>query len=146
MKLLSYNSRGLGNPEVVASVRALVQRQSPEVHFLLEIKLYSTKMERIRVGCKMTGCFVVNPRGRVGGLALLWKEGVDVSISSYTTNHIDAHVGGEVQAFTAGENILLRSSHGDWWITWALSAFPLGSLLATSILSFTYPKKGGPRV
>ena len=90
----------------------------------------------------MTGCFVVNPRGRAGGLALLWKEGVDVSISSYTTNHIDAHVGGEVQAFTAGENILLRSSHGDWWITWALSAFPLGSLLATSILPFTPQKKG----
>ena len=29
---------------------------------------------------------------RVGGLAMLWKEQVDLHVQNYTQNHIDAHI------------------------------------------------------
>ena len=35
---------------------------------------------------------MVHPKKRIGGLALLWPEGVDVSLQSYTTHHVDAKV------------------------------------------------------
>ncbi|PPS13246.1 hypothetical protein GOBAR_AA07396 [Gossypium barbadense] len=42
----------------------------------------------------MAGCLVVSLEGRSGGLALLWNEGVDVSIQEYSKHQIDSIVHG----------------------------------------------------
>ncbi|PPR84917.1 hypothetical protein GOBAR_AA35797 [Gossypium barbadense] len=40
----------------------------------------------------MEGCLVVCSEGKSGGLALLWREGLDVSIQNYSKYHIDVLV------------------------------------------------------
>lgn len=42
--------------------------------------------------CKMEGCFVIDAKGRRGGLAMLWKEGVNVQVQNHSQNHIDSTV------------------------------------------------------
>ncbi|MBA0829326.1 hypothetical protein Goarm_013938, partial [Gossypium armourianum] len=37
---------------------------------------------------KMTGCLAVSLDGRSGGLAMLWRKGAEVTIQSYSSNHI----------------------------------------------------------
>ncbi|KAA3477279.1 expansin-A1-like [Gossypium australe] len=39
---------------------------------------------------RMSGCLAVSLEGRRGGLAMLWKEGVDVSIQNYSSHYIDS--------------------------------------------------------
>ncbi|MBA0556227.1 hypothetical protein Golob_026343, partial [Gossypium lobatum] len=38
---------------------------------------------------QMAGCLAVNSEGQSGGLALLWKDRVDVSIQNYSRHHMD---------------------------------------------------------
>lgn len=42
-------------------------------------------MERVHVRLGCHGCLVVDKIGKGGGLALLWFEDIDVSISTYFT-------------------------------------------------------------
>ena len=92
MRILSYNYCGLGTPEAVNSFRTLVRRWSLDLVFLIETKLYATEMRVVKWKCNLEGCFVVHPKKRPGGLALLWREGVNVPVQSYTAHHVDAEV------------------------------------------------------
>jgi hypothetical protein len=58
----------------------------------METKLSSKKMEIIRVKVGFDYAFTVPSVGRSGGLALLWKQEVDVSIRNFSQHHIDAHM------------------------------------------------------
>ncbi|TYH09201.1 hypothetical protein ES288_A07G076600v1 [Gossypium darwinii] len=40
----------------------------------------------------MSGCLAVNSNGRNGGLAMLWRDGIEVIIQSYSNMHIDSMV------------------------------------------------------
>lgn len=40
-------------------------------------------------------CFVVDPKGRAGGLALLWDASLKLSIKSFSDSHIDAWIQGD---------------------------------------------------
>ena len=92
MNPLAWNCRGLGNPRAVRALRGLRKMKDPKVLFLSETKLNTEEMEWIRVGLKYGSAFVVPSKGRSGGLALLWDEEVDLSITSYTRFHIDAQI------------------------------------------------------
>lgn len=41
------------------------------------------------------GCFIVPTNGRGGGLALLWKRGIDVWVDSFSGYHIDSIIHGD---------------------------------------------------
>lgn len=47
-------------------------------------------METLRIRLKFDSCFAVNKSGMSGGLALLWKEDVQVMVSTFTKNHVAA--------------------------------------------------------
>ena len=51
MSYLSWNCRGLGNPQTEDELIALVSNKDPKIVFLMETKLKKTSMERI--GCRM---------------------------------------------------------------------------------------------
>ncbi|XVF81719.1 hypothetical protein PTKIN_Ptkin15bG0178200 [Pterospermum kingtungense] len=40
----------------------------------------------------MTGLVGVDARGRSGGLAMMWKEGVNLTLTSYSKYHIDTEI------------------------------------------------------
>lgn len=62
-------------------------------------------------------CFSVDCVGRSGGLGLLWKNSVDVAISGYSNNCIDAMIscGGVPWQFTGIYGVPERSRRQDSW-------------------------------
>ncbi|CAM8950433.1 unnamed protein product [Rhodiola kirilowii] len=89
MQVLSWNCRGLGTPRSIRELRSLTQTMNPQIIALIETKSGAAKLEGVRCKLGFRGCFVVPSRGASGGLALLWKEELDLSVQSYSFYHID---------------------------------------------------------
>jgi ribonuclease HI/exonuclease III len=92
MIALSWNCRGLGNPQTVRDLCRLVKEKRPGLVFLLETKLQAKRIEYIRVRTGFESAFVVDSIGRSGGLALMWKGDINVEIQNYSRRHINAIV------------------------------------------------------
>ncbi|PPR81378.1 hypothetical protein GOBAR_AA39339 [Gossypium barbadense] len=73
---------------------------------------------RVQNKCRLQNGLTVNSEGRSGGLALMWKEGINVSIQSFSKHHIDSIVNLEnnkimrVTGFYGHANLSLR--HSSW--------------------------------
>lgn len=70
----------------------MAKEKRPTLLFLMETKSRQHSLERIRVKLGFEGLFVVDPVGRSGGLALLWKESGSLEIQNFTRRHINAVV------------------------------------------------------
>jgi hypothetical protein len=70
----------------------MVKEKKPSFLFLIETISRKSIMEWIRVKLGFAGMFVVEPVGRSGGLALLWKEENELEIQNYSRRHINAIV------------------------------------------------------
>ncbi|KAG2693827.1 hypothetical protein I3760_08G113600, partial [Carya illinoinensis] len=92
MILLSWNSRGLGNQRGVQAPSDLVREEGPKVLFLQETRLQDKEMEKIKYKLGYDNCLAVNSEGRSGGLALLWKNDVNLDIRHYSMSHIHASI------------------------------------------------------
>ncbi|GMI81993.1 hypothetical protein HRI_001868600 [Hibiscus trionum] len=89
MKLLSWNVRGLGKPRTVGRVKQKLRVESPSIIFFMETKVNEKKMARIRSRCGFPNGIDVGAVGRSGGLSMGWKSSCNVSLRSYSKNHID---------------------------------------------------------
>jgi hypothetical protein len=92
MSIVSWNCRGLGNLWTVQKLHRLVKEKKPNIVFLMETKLRSNKMERVRVQLGFEHMFVVDSVGKRGGLALFWTVDAGVEIQNYSRHHINAKV------------------------------------------------------
>ncbi|GKV09429.1 hypothetical protein SLEP1_g20934 [Rubroshorea leprosula] len=72
----------------------LVGLKKPAVVFLCETLLDIRGMEKVRRRLGFRHCFVVDRVGRSGGLAMLWNPDIQLSLLSYSQNHIDMEVEG----------------------------------------------------
>ncbi|XP_042950158.1 uncharacterized protein LOC122282274 [Carya illinoinensis] len=119
MNLLSWNCRGLGNPQTVSFLKLLVKEKSPSMIFLMETKCGKERVEAVRRSLKFEACLVVESRGSAGGLALMWKTNTMVSIYNYSRWHINAHVssfvGDQTWLFTGFYGHLETSKRGGSW-------------------------------
>lgn len=92
MKTLIWNCKGLGNPRIVRAFLRLARIENPKMVFLMETKLKDPKLQRIRLRCDYNHCLSVDCNGegreRAGGLSLMWKDDLNLTISSYSLNHI----------------------------------------------------------
>ncbi|XP_073019258.1 uncharacterized protein [Primulina eburnea] len=89
MNLICWNARGLGNPRSFRELRRLIAEKDPTLFFLSETKMRATKCKLWKSILRFTGCFMVDCKGKSGGLILFWKNLADVSIKSYSMGHID---------------------------------------------------------
>ena len=90
MSIQSWNCRGLGNQRAVDVLSHLVREKAPKILFLMETKQSMDKMRRLQADLPYR-CMVPIPSvQRSGGLALLWKEKMDLHVQTYSPNHIDA--------------------------------------------------------
>ncbi|KAA3481591.1 Exo_endo_phos domain-containing protein [Gossypium australe] len=55
----------------------------------METKLELKRMERVRRSCGFINGIDVEAEGSRGGLCLAWKVGIEVTLRSYSTWHID---------------------------------------------------------
>lgn len=84
----------LGNPRTFRAVSDGIRHHNPQLLFLLETKCTASarNLNKIKTAFNYSGCFIVDCIGRSGGLCLLWKDDIDVSIRSFTFYHIDAAI------------------------------------------------------
>ncbi|XP_062171134.1 uncharacterized protein LOC133876926 [Alnus glutinosa] len=92
MSILSWNCRGLGNPQTVRVLHQLVKEKNPSFVFLMETFCSKSYMEKIRCRLGFESLFVVDPVGRSGGLALFWRNSTGLKIYNYSRYHIQAIV------------------------------------------------------
>ena len=94
MNALSWNYRGLGNQHAVNDLSNLVREKKPKIVFLMETKKTVDEMRKLKKDLHFTRGLVVpcdrSWGGRRGGLAMLWKDDVDLHIQTYSPHHIDA--------------------------------------------------------
>lgn len=57
--------------------------------FILETKISSRRIERLKVAFDFPSCFAVEPVSTAGGLAMFWSDFVNVSLVSWSKGHID---------------------------------------------------------
>ncbi len=92
MIILSWNCRALGNPWTVRVLHRMVKEKRPSLVFLMETKLNRKKMESIKTRLGYDGIFVVDSHGKSGGLALMWKSDILITIQNYSRWHIHAMI------------------------------------------------------
>jgi hypothetical protein len=92
MNLLSLNCRGLGLDAAVGELRDLVRVYNPAVVFLSETKKTKGAMDRLKWSLGLRHGVSVECRGKSGGLALLWRDGIDVSVRPWCQYYIDATI------------------------------------------------------
>lgn len=92
MSFLSWNCRGLGNPATIHVLMDLVHSRKLDVIFLMETLCNKSKLDLVKNQLGFSGLFVVNCLGQSGGLALLWKNTIELDIKGYSRNHIDSEV------------------------------------------------------
>lgn len=92
MSCLSWNCRGLGNPQTVRELHHLVKNKNPRFIFLIETKCKREKVEAIRNKIGYDCSFVIDSKGLSGGIALMWKNDVEAVLESYTRHHISLRI------------------------------------------------------
>jgi hypothetical protein len=95
MSILSWNCRGLGNHRSVRDLCRLVKEKRPSLVFLMETKMLSKCLEKIRLKIGFGNVFGVDSVGRSGGLALFWNDSLSVEIQNFSRRHINAIVGAD---------------------------------------------------
>ncbi|TYH19505.1 hypothetical protein ES288_A05G357100v1 [Gossypium darwinii] len=119
MKFMCWNCRGLGNPAKLRELKQLFAANNPDLTFLSETKMSANDFRRVQNKCRMQNGLAVNSEGWSGGLALMWRDGMNVSIQNYSKHHIDSMVKLEnnkiirVTGFYGHANPNLRSSSWD---------------------------------
>ena len=94
MNLLSWNCRGLGNPQTVNALKKVVKNEEPKIVFLMETKSNKDWMIMVCDKCEFKHGVFVDSNGMSGGLVLMWKEDIKVEIQTFSPSHIDALVDG----------------------------------------------------
>ena len=92
MILLALNCRGLGLDAAVGELRDLVRSYNPAVVFLSETKKKSKAMDKLKWSLGFRNGVAVDCDGRSGGLAMWWRDGVDVSVRPWCQYYIDAKI------------------------------------------------------
>ena len=92
MRVLSWNVRGLGKPRTRLAIKKVLHLHQPHLFFCCETKMTAQQVATICKKFDFENCFVVDRNRMGGGLTLFWNSGVDVTIKSYSSHHIDAIV------------------------------------------------------
>ena len=88
IRLISWNCQGLGNPWTGKSLRKIVREQVPTVCFLMETRLDKEGFEKLYSSLLFQNKIIVKQPDSGGGLALLWKNNVNLEVINFTVNHV----------------------------------------------------------
>ncbi|CAM8967066.1 unnamed protein product [Rhodiola kirilowii] len=89
MRMFSWNCRGLGRPRTVRTLVDAIRTHRPQIVCLIETKKEKADWNFIKWKLGFCNCFVVDSRGKAGGLAVLWSKEVDINVKSYSDWHVD---------------------------------------------------------
>lgn len=69
-----------------------MKAKGPNLVFLMETKKKNSYIEKIRCRLKFENMFLVPRRHLSGGLALFWRNELDLHICTFSPHHIDVVV------------------------------------------------------
>ncbi|KAF9603180.1 hypothetical protein IFM89_034513 [Coptis chinensis] len=92
MKTISWNCRGCGSPSTIRHLKHLITLENPDILFLSETKASSQSIAFLIQQLNYPHHFSVPPIHTAGGLCLLWKFGINLSILSNSTNSITTEI------------------------------------------------------
>ena len=70
----------------------MVRAEDAKLVFLIETKAGFSWMERFKHDLEFIQGLIVPSDGKSEGLALLWKEEMNVNVETYSNSHIDAMI------------------------------------------------------
>nr|POE53647.1 hypothetical protein CFP56_36811 [Quercus suber] len=71
-----------------------INKEELIIVFLMEMKSNKEWMNYVKDRCKIKHGLIVPSKGKSGGLALLWREGITVDVQTYSQSHVDVLVDG----------------------------------------------------
>jgi hypothetical protein len=89
MNALVWNCRETGQPRTVHELSALVRANSPSLVFLCETRVSGSRVANLRWRLGLKNCITFDSDGRSGGLALFWRESVEVNLIEKNFRYID---------------------------------------------------------
>ena len=92
MKFMAWNCQGLGNALTMRGLLRCQRSVQADILFLSETRLDDRGMERIKFSFGLSNLLVVKGDGKGGGIVVLWRTWVNVSLRTYSINHIDVDV------------------------------------------------------
>ena len=93
MKIICWNYLGLGNPKAVCAPSLLVRFLAPIILSLIETELFSYEANKLKEKWGFKNDIVIDcSMNKRGGLALFWKDALDVSLMSFSNGHIDIKI------------------------------------------------------
>jgi len=92
MSILSWNCQGAGNTETGRRLREMQRTFFPDFLFLMETKQKKKYVTRSQDSLGYDNCFMVDPVGLSGGLAVFWKNCYKVEVLSADNRIIDLKV------------------------------------------------------
>ncbi|XP_075499426.1 uncharacterized protein LOC142537821 [Primulina tabacum] len=92
MSCIVWNARGLGNQWAFRELKRLVAEKDPSLLFISEYKMRDYQCRWWKNILGFFGMFTVSCQCRSGGLIILWKTPLDVTVHSYSSRHIDCMV------------------------------------------------------
>lgn len=90
---LSWNCRGLGSPRAECALKGVIRLENPQFVFLSETKLKGKEWDSLKRRLNYSNFLSVDCEGegrhRKGGIAMLWKNEMDMVLMSCSRNHLD---------------------------------------------------------
>ena len=92
MKVLGWNCRGICNAMTIRALKAQIKGTSPDVIFLTETKASTSRMVEAMSVIKFSDLCVVEAKGAVKGICVMWKYGCSIQQVEYNKNLIAVKV------------------------------------------------------
>lgn len=86
--ILSWNPHGFENPRRFIALPDLLKKEDLNLVFLQKTKVKTFFLTTKKFYFGYRNCLRVDCEGKSGGLAVLWKEDVDLQILHYSHHHI----------------------------------------------------------
>ncbi|XP_027067539.1 uncharacterized protein [Coffea arabica] len=103
MKVAVWNCQGAGGPLTISQLKEVLHLHFPNIMFLCETKNQERYMKQVQKRVNFENRFVVNPKGRAGGLALFWKEDVVL-------------LGVQGSDWYIAAIVVEKETNDDWWL------------------------------
>ena len=92
MSLIVWNYRGLGNPRTVKELGEYIGAKDPTVVFLAETWADNARLDQVLRNFDFKNKWSVKSGNKGGGLVLLWKEEIKITVEDSSKYCIDVLV------------------------------------------------------